>query len=1348
MLVDRRCGSESLLRRTLRRAAVLAVVLGIPMPVFSATIIVQPGDSIAAAIQGAQTGDVIQVQPGTYHEGAAGDLNALTITKSGIEIDGNSTADSPVILENAGGQSFGIWVSPADSAGAAAQANPEAAPCATSNALVKQFKLSGVTVRGFAEHGVHLACVDGFTLSGNISDSNDVYGLFPIFSHNGLITGNEVLGTGSDAAIYVGQSDHVVVSNNNVHDSLLGIEVQNSQASAVIANNVHDNTLGILVDVQEGHIIKTQTSTTVNSNQVYNNNRANTAEPGDVIAVLPAGIGILLVGGDSGVVTQNTVVANQFAGIGVVSLCLAFQLEGQGCAGLDVNPLPTNNHVQDNVAQGNGTVALGNQLDAFRGDLVWDGTGTGNCWADNTYGTGVPSNGLGTGAVLPVCGANPNLITAPALSAPGKVTSDALGMPTIQAASDNDAYFLQGYVHAQNRFFEMDLNRRAIAGTLASLVGSSQLANDVQLRTLGLRRAAERTWLAMSDDMRSWLTSYAAGVNFWLSTNKLPLEYLALDITKVDLWEPVDSISIGKGLAFQLSFDLDINPTIQLGAYQAAGHAVGFDGTLLFFGDVRRAAPADNRVTVPGFQPSAASPQDRSQAVGGVAGAASIAGAPAIGDVSATTMKLAQNYQNLIGANPLFQRAMQGRDSPVGSNEWAVSGANTASGKAILANDPHLSIAFPPVFTEVHLYSTDSRYASPMDVTGVSVPGTPGVIQGCNQRICWGTTTNGLDVTDTFQETLKLDSYGLPYAIVHDGVDEPVQMIFQSYFVNQLDGTPDHVVRDNSIGYLNGAITVIVPRRNNGPLVVIDSASSTGLSIAYTGWGATFELQSFRLINRAANLDDFRTALSFFDFGSQNFAYADVDGNIAYFTSGEAPVRTDLQAGTVGGNVPPFLIRDGSGVAHHDWLPVQHPQPNQATPYEILPASEMPYVINPAQGYFANANNDPIGYSLDNNPLNQLRPGGGIYYLDRGDADAMRVGRIDRVLSGMIGAGHKITSSDMQALQANTQSLDAELLLPYLLAAYDNANAEGAWSKLAALAADARVQNGIARLRAWDYSNPTGVQAGFDPGDNPLSLPAPSQAEQDASVAASIWTLWRSFVIRSTIDQTLAHVGLQSYLPGDSDSLTGLKFLLDAFPALQGKGASGLQFFNPQYFNANDAPNAAAARDFILLISLQNALNQFESGSMAPAFGGSPTIADYRWGVLHRVVFAHPLGGPFSIPGQDGFASPSGFTDFAPGLPGIARSGNWQTVNVGDVSLRGSGANDFMFKTSSARRFVGEMSSTIQATEVIPGGNSGVLGSPHYADQLPLWLSNLYHPLPIPVAQAAANPASEVDFHP
>ncbi len=917
-------------------------------------------------------------------------------------------------------------------------------------------------------------------------------------------------------------------------------------------------------------------------------------------------------------------------------------------------------------------------------------------------------------------------IAAPGLAAPGSIVYDAHGTPLITAASDNDVAFLQGYAHAQYRFFQMDLTRRQISGTLAALVGASQLANDVQARTLGLRRAAEKSWRAMSDDSRGWLSAYAAGVNFWLETNPLPSEYAALDLSKAEPWTPVDSVAVGKGLAFELSFDLDIDPTIRLGAYQQAGAAAGFDGTALFFGDLNRSAPADDRVTVPGFLP------------GPKAGAANAAMlAPKI---DPKALQLARDYAARVRDNPLLKKALEGRDTPVGSNEWVVSGALTKSGRPILSNDPHLSLDLPPVFTEQHLVSTDPRFGAPMDVTGVSVPGAPGIIQGCNQRLCWGTTTNSLDVTDVFMETLKFDSYGLPTAIVHDGVEEPVRWAFQSYYVNQLDGTPDHILRDHSIGYTNGAVTLTVPRRNDGPIVQTDGSAGVGLSIAYTGWGPTQEIESFRRINRASNLDEFRAALSYFDFGSQNFAYADVEGNIAYFTSAEAPVRTDLQTlGAPGGGVPPWLIRDGSGAALHDWMPLTNPQPNQATPFEILRANEMPFVVNPSRGYFANANNDPIGFSLGNDPLAMQRDGGGVYYLDWGGASSLRMGRIDREIQRLTANGGKVDMADMQALQANTQALDAELVLPYLLQAYENAAGSG-WAPLAALAGDARVSEAIGRLANWDYSTPTGIAEGFDPGDNPLALPQPSAADREASVAATLWAAWRSQALRNTIDANLQAVGLGSYLPGTSLAFNGFKFMLDHFDALQGHGASGIAFFAPPGTPAG-APHAAAARDWVLLASLSQALDQLAGPAFAPAFGGSGDQADYRWGRLHRIVFAHPLGGPFSIPGQDGFTSPYGFTDLAPDLPGLARGGAWETVNVANYNLRGAGANDFMFGSGPARRFVGEMGPQIQAVEVLPGGNSAVLGSPYYADQLWLWLVNAYHPLPVAAAGfAGANP--------
>ncbi|WP_440223064.1 penicillin acylase family protein [Dokdonella sp. MW10] len=926
-------------------------------------------------------------------------------------------------------------------------------------------------------------------------------------------------------------------------------------------------------------------------------------------------------------------------------------------------------------------------------------------------------------------------LNAPGLSAPGRISWDAEGVPTIEAANDNDAAFLQGYAHARDRFFQMDLTRRSVSGTLAELVGTSQLANDVQARTLGLRRGAVKTWAAMSDDSRGWLRAYADGVNFWLSSNPLPPEYAALQLSKAEPWTPVDSLCVGKGLAFQLSFDLDIDPTIKVGAYQQAGAAAGFDGSVLYFGDTHRIAPADDRVSVPGFQP------------GGGTSAAATAGyakstsphdvPPAVDTIDAQTIDMARQLRESLEGHPLLGRALEGRDTPIGSNEWAVAGRHTVSGKAIMANDPHLGLDVPPVFMEMHLLSREQRGGSILDATGVSVPGAPGIIQGCNQRQCWGTTTNSLDVTDVFQEKLVLNSYGLPYATVHSGQEEPVQWIFQNYYVNRMNGTPDTVTRENSIGYTNGGVSVIVPRRNGGALASI--TGTTGLSIAYTGWGATFEIESFRRINRAGNLAQFQEALTYFDFGSQNFAYADVDGNIAYFVTGEAPVRRDLQTQNApAGGRPPWLIRDGS-IGLHDWMPVQNRQPNQATPFEILPANEMPHVINPERGYFANANNDPIGFSLDNNALNQLRPGGGIYYLDVGGASAYRMGRIDRELQRLIASGNKISMADMQRLQANTQLLDAELTLPYLLAAYDNARASGAWGTLAALGADARVTEAIGRLRTWNYSAPTGIAQGYDAGDNPLALGNPSQAEIDASISASIFAAWRSAAIRSTIDTTLTRVGLANYRPGSRDAQASFKFLLDNYAALGGKGVSGLNFFT-----VDGAPNAAAARDTLLLKALSDGLTMLASEAFRPAFGGSTNQADYRWGRLHRIVFDHPLGGPFNLPG----ANPYGFTNLGDGLPGIARPGGFEAVDASSHDVRGTGVNSFMFGSGPARRFIGEMTPVISAQQILPGGQSGVLGSPHYASQLGRWLTNQYKPLPVPAAAALAQGVTVVNFQP
>jgi parallel beta-helix repeat protein len=384
-------------RVRLSTGLLFAFVLNAGTAAEARTWTVHPDESIAAAISHARPGDRIEVMPGVYHEGGPGDLNAVTITSDRIDLIGLSRANHPVVLENAGAQSYGIWVSPLDSTGPAPEANNEKPPCATDGSTIHGFSVRGFTVRGFGEHGLHLACVNGFLIDGNVAENNGVYGIFPVTSRHGALTNNIVRGSVRDAGIYVGQCDDVLIAGNTSMDNLIGIEVENSREVAAIRNQSSNNTIGIFVDVLFDKVKLTQETTLVARNHVHDNNRPNSSNPGDITAIFPPGLGILLVGADTTTVTENDVEHNGFAGIGVTSLCLAFTLQGQTCPPLDVDPNPDHNRIVRNRSTGNGTISTGNPvLDALRGDLVWEGSGVGNCWRDNNFVTSVP-------AILPIC---------------------------------------------------------------------------------------------------------------------------------------------------------------------------------------------------------------------------------------------------------------------------------------------------------------------------------------------------------------------------------------------------------------------------------------------------------------------------------------------------------------------------------------------------------------------------------------------------------------------------------------------------------------------------------------------------------------------------------------------------------------------------------------------------------------------------------------------------------------------------------------------------------------------------------------------------------------------------------
>jgi penicillin amidase len=855
------------------------------------------------------------------------------------------------------------------------------------------------------------------------------------------------------------------------------------------------------------------------------------------------------------------------------------------------------------------------------------------------------------------------------------------------------------------------VSRREASGTLAELLGPAALRQDVQLRTIGLRRAAVRSLPVISLRTRAALQAYADGVNASVGSHphSLPPEYLALELTQFEPWTVIDSLAVSKLIAFGLSFDLDIDPTVALVSYQRAGSLLGFNGTKLFFEDLDRSAPFDPASTIPDASvPHAARTEWRGATR--YAGQAPSVEASASGYLELRTAELATEYREKIKGMPVFERLRDLKRSGA-SNEWAITGELSASGVPLLANDPHLALVTPSTFYPVHLEDRG------MDVIGSGFAGIPFVIVGHNRFVSWGATLNPMDVTDTFQEKIVPDPTspsGL--STVFRGNLEPIIPIPEVFRQNNIG---DHISDNITVVPPGDGIppaTLIVPRRNNGPIIMLDVASGVGLSVQYTGFSGTRELETFLILDGAMNLDDFLRGLSLFDVGSQNFAYSDIGGNIAYLTGGGLPIREDLQAGVING-LPPVFIRNGTG--GNEWLPIVHPQPNQAIPFEILPFAEMPHIINPPAGFFVNSNNDPVGITLSNNPFSRLRPGGGILYLNYTYSGGFRNGRITQRIRRLLSTGSgKVSFEDMQDIQADVTLLDAQVFVPFIIQAFADAQVFKANPLLASLATAPAMASAVNRLKHWNFTTPTGIPEGFDAIDVAGHGLPPSQALINSSVAATIYAAWRSRFIANTIDAVLAPGGLPQ--PPDTEALKALRNLLDNFSTNHGVGASGVNFFN-----VPDVSSAADRRDILILKSVADALALLASPTFAEAFNSSTNQADYRWGKLHRIVFSHFLGSPFSIPpAGDAFPPP------LPNLPGIPTDGGFETVDAATHNVRAASVNGFMFGSGPNDRFVSDARQNgIRAVSALPGGTSGILGSPFYANLLPGWLINDSLPL-------------------
>ncbi len=924
------------------------------------------------------------------------------------------------------------------------------------------------------------------------------------------------------------------------------------------------------------------------------------------------------------------------------------------------------------------------------------------------------------------------------LDAPVQVIRDNEGVAHVYAKTRHDAYFMQGYLQAQDRFFQLDHLRRLFGGTLAELLGQSVLGLDLRFRSFGLRRAAEESFAAHPEETKRWLQAFADGVNASLEANPLPPEYEVLELTKAGIprWSPVDTLIFLKGAGLPLGQALgDLSRTLALDAYQREGQARGFDGTRLFFDDLFRVAPIDPAVSFPGFAGEAGVVSRAARRSRLVEAARAL---PEV--VRPEALALAERHLREIEESPVLKRWLNRVEGGMGSNVWVIDGQHTESGLPILASDPHNLLDSPPFQYPIHLVVSGPP-GERLDIHGANFVAIPGHLSACNEAICFAVASTLYDEGDAYQERVILGPDGVPTHTLFRGEREPLVVVAQSYRVNRIgDGVQD-TLEEVPVAPMAGGLTFLVPRRNFGPLIgvsPIGGGEAVGVSLQHTGGRFTADLEAIRRLALARDLASFEAALEFWDFSSFMFAYVDREGNVGLFSTGENPLREDLETLAAVDGLPPFLLRDGTGQRRNEWLPAESRPPGRALSFAVLPTAELPRRINPPEGFLFNSNNDPVGATLDNDPLNQLRPNGGIYYLSN-FYRSLRAGKVRQLLSGALAGGGRVSLEDVMRFQANHEMVDAERLVPHIAAALEHARTPGAWPQLAALAEDAAVAEAVARLAAWDFSTPTGILDGYDPGDDPESMPDPSSEEVAHSVAATLFSVWRSQMIRTVVDGTLAGLGLGGVRPPDLEAYRALVHLLETFPSHRGVGASGVDFFP-----ASGAPSREAGRDLVILQALRQTLDLLASDAFANAFGHSTDQDDYRWGRLHRIVFDHPLGGPFNIP-----SALSEFSDLGAGLPGMARPGGFEVVDAGSHAIRAASDREFMFGAGAMDRFIGIPSrSGPSAYFVLAGGTSGDPGSPFFGSQMGRWLTNQYTEVRFRRSEVEKDKASKEVFLP
>ena len=568
-------------------------------------------------------------------------------------------------------------------------------------------------------------------------------------------------------------------------------------------------------------------------------------------------------------------------------------------------------------------------------------------------------------------------ITVSGLKDSVEILRDEWGIPHIYASNMHDLFFAQGYTQAQDRWWQMEFWRHQGSGRIEELVGKNSdiLAADIFIRTVGWRRVAQEEVEVSDKETLSYLQAFADGVNAYTMNRKpgnLAMEYSFLGLTGIDIsiepWTPVDSLVWAKVMAWDLGFK-GCRDELRATLYQEIGQEM-----------------TDQLLTPPwpfGQKPTIVQPEDLL-----IAGE-QLTSRPDNDDVLYQADTVAGRSSRPIP----YLGAGQG----LGSNNWVVSGNLTESGWPLLANDPHLGIQMPAIWYQIGLHCRSASGEQLLDVTGFALAAVPGVVIGHNDRIAWGVTNLAADVYDLYQ--IRVNP-GNPLQYEWNG--EWRDMTVHRETIRFGDGEPP--------------VTIEVRQTHLGPIIndnqldeesgdILGFNNEDPLALCWTALDPSTICQSVFHLNQAGNWEEFQQALGYWDVPSQNFVYADVEGNIGYQMPGRIPIRTPNHSGLL-------------------------PAPGWTDEFEwqgFIPYDSLPRIYNPKCGYIVTANQAVVPPEYYQQLEQELGEGPN-YVFGHEWNYGYRGQRITELLED--GAPHTVTS--FQAIQGDNKLISAEEIMPFL----------------------------------------------------------------------------------------------------------------------------------------------------------------------------------------------------------------------------------------------------------------------------------------------------------------------------